>query len=175
MSVLLACHRHQESANRAEGHLDVAWSGKNHGKISGPATARWCGVRRVLEIQVVKGDTGVAIALYPGAKMTAGTYQVLDPAKAESLPPAAGIALRWLGSTVVQGFRGDTGRIVVQRSASGQLSGRLSARASSVVDTQRVSLSGTFQDLAVTRDSLGCAAQADSVAKAPESVDTGVH
>jgi hypothetical protein len=174
VAVLLACPR-QESRTDSQGHLEVAWSGKDHGKLAGPATARWCAVRRVVEIELVKGDTGIAIALYPARTLVPGTYPVLDPARADSLPPAAAIALRWLGSAVVQGFRADTGRIVVQRSAAGLFSGRFGAQARSVVDTQRMTLSGTFQDVAPTRDTLGCAARANSAEEAAETPDTGVH
>ena len=165
----------QESRTGAQASLEVAWSGKDHGKLSGPATARWCAARRVVEIALVKGDSGIAIALYPARTLVPGTYPVLEPDRAESLPPAAAIALRWLGSTVVQGFRADTGRIVVQRSAAGLFSGRLGARARSVVDTQRITLSGTFEDLALARDSLGCTARTDSAEEAAERPDTGVH
>jgi hypothetical protein len=154
--VMLACQQ-PPPRSATQGHLEVSWSGKDRGRVSGAATARWCELRRVLQIQTVRGDTGIALALYPGRALAPGTYKVVDPARAESLPPAAGVAVRWLGQTIVQGFRGDTGRVVLDRSPTGQWSGRLSARARSVVDTQRLALGGTFRDLVVTRDSLGCA------------------
>jgi hypothetical protein len=81
---------------------------------------------------------------------------VLEPARAESVPPAAGVAVRWLGQTVVQGFQGESGKVVLQRSTSGLYSGRLSARAVSIADTQHISLSGSFRDLAAQADSAGC-------------------
>ena len=156
----------------SEGRLEVAWQGKEPGRISGGADARWCKLRRVLEIQTVRGDTGIAFALYPGKSLVPGVYRVLDPVRAESLPPAAGIAVRWLGKNVVQGFQGDSGRVDLERSGSGRLSGKVQAHARSVVDTQRIVLTGTFRDVAVRQDSAGCAPPSvptDEDADPPES------
>ena len=165
----------QARRSSAEGHLDVSWSGKDRGHVSGAATARWCELRRVLEIRAVRGDTGVAVALYPIRSPLPGSYRVLAPAKAESLPPAAAVAVRWLGQTVVQGFQGESGQVVLQRSSEGLFSGRLSARARSVVDTQHLTLSGTFRDLALRPDSLGCTQTDEELDEDAEAVDTGVH
>jgi hypothetical protein len=162
-----------------EGHLDVRWSGPQGGTISGPATAGWCGLRTVLEIRSVRGDTGIALALYPGKKLDPGVYRVVDPTKAESIPPAAAVAIRWLAPNVVQGFQGDSGRVSLHRSSSGQLSGWVRARARSVVDAQRIFLTGTFQDLTMLPDTLGCAppdtADEDAGDDDAEPADTGVH
>src|SRR3954470_14505484 len=116
--MLPACQR---PANRlpSEPHLELTWSGKDQGKLSGAATAQWCEPRRFLEIHAVQGDTGAALALYPERALAAGSYPVVDPPKAESLPPAAGVALRWLGPTVVQGFQGDSGRVILERWSKG--------------------------------------------------------
>jgi hypothetical protein len=168
-----AC-RQPAQKSPTEGLLEVGWKGRDAGSISGLATADWCDLRQVLEIRAVQGDTGIALALYPGKTLKPGVYRVLDPVKAESLPPAAGVALRWLGPNVIQGFQGDSGQVDLQRSSSGRLSGRVSARARSVVDTQRIVLTGTFRDLTVHQDSLGCAAPEEPDEDA-EPDDTGVH
>jgi hypothetical protein len=163
-----------KSRTGSEGHLEVAWQGKEPGRISGKADAGWCSLRQVLEIQTVQGDTGIALALYPGKSLVPGAYRVLDPGKAESLPPAAGVAVRWLGKSVIQGFQGDSGRVDLERSGSGLLSGRVQAHAHSVVDTQRIVLTGTFRDVAVRPDSLGCAPPEPADEDA-DPADTGVH
>jgi hypothetical protein len=162
-----------DSENRA--HLDVRWSGSAPGKISGPATAVWCSPRRLLEIRAVQGDTGIALALYPGDTIAAGQYRVVDPAKAESLPPAAGVALRWLTQATVQGFQADSGVVELDRSAAGVLSGRVKIRARSVVDTQKVSVTGTFEGLTVGPEARGCVAPEDNPGEDAEPPDTGVH
>ena len=172
--LMLAC---QPTPRRStpEGRLEVSWGGKDRGHVSGAATARWCELLRVLEIQTVRGDTGVAVALYPVRKPTSGSYPVMAPSRAESLPPAAAVAVRWLGPTVVQGFRGESGQVVLQRSSDGLFSGRLTARTRSVVDTQHLTLSGTFRDLALKPDSLGCTPTDEELDQDAETVDTGVH
>jgi hypothetical protein len=171
--VLGAC---REAAERSHsvGHLEVRWDGHNSGNISGVATAGWCALRRVLEIRAIQGDTGIALALYPGETIGPGEYRVVDRARPESVPPAARIALRWLTSNTVQGFQADSGRVDLERSSFGQLSGSVRARARSVIDTQRISLTGTFRDLTVLPDSLGCTGP-ESADEDAELGDTGIH
>jgi len=158
-----------------EGHLEISWTGKDTASIAGKATARWCGLLRVLEVRLVRGDTGFAVAFHPVRSPAPGAYPVMAPTKAESLPPAAAIAVRWLGQTVVQGFQGESGQVVLQRSSAGVFSGRLKARARSVVDTQKITLNGSFRDLILTPDSLGCSPTDEDLDEASETVDTGVH
>jgi hypothetical protein len=169
-----SCRTPPEDGERG-GRLEAQWSGPARGRISGPATAEWCSSRRRLEIRTVQGDTGIALAIYPAETVVAGKYRVVDPVKAESLPPAAGIALRWLTQTAVQGFQGDSGVIALERSPAGLLSGRIGVGARSVVDTQKVSVTGTFQDLTVRPQPRGCVAPAKSPGARAEPGDTGVH
>jgi hypothetical protein len=170
----ISCRIAPENSGKRQ-YLDVRWTGAGRGKITGPATAEWCSPRRLLEIRTVQGDTGIALALYPAETIATGKYRVVDPAKAESLPPAAGVALRWLTQTTVQGFQGDSGVVDLERSASGLLSGRFRIRARSVVDTQRVNVTGTFEDLAVRPESRGCVAPGTRSGEHAEPPDTGVH
>lgn len=131
------------------GRLEATWSGPDQGKISAPASAEWCPDRRVLEIRAVQGDTGIALALYPKDTLLPGRYRVVDPPRAESLPPAAAVALRSFTQNAVKGFQGDTGTVFLDRSPSGELGGSVTAGARSVIDTQRVTVRGTFQGLTV--------------------------
>jgi hypothetical protein len=170
---LVAC-RQAQPRRAGEPQLAVSWGGKDSGSISAPATARWCELRRVFEFQAVRGDTGAALAVYPGPSLVPGTYPVVDPVKAESLPRAAAVALRWLGRNSVQGFQGESGQVVLQRS-NGLFSGRVTARARSVNDTQLISVRGTFHDLPARRDSLACAPPEKDAESAADTADTGVH
>jgi hypothetical protein len=137
------------------GHLEATWIGPDQGKIAAPASAEWCPDRRVLEIRAIQGDTGVAFALYPKDTIIAGRYRVVDPLRAESLPPAAGVALRWFTQNAVKGFQGDTGTVFLDRSPSGELAGSVSVAARSVADTQQVTVRGTFHGLTI-HPSPGC-------------------
>jgi hypothetical protein len=141
--------------------------------MAGSAVAEWCEYRRMLEIRMVQGDTGIALALYPAKALGTGVYPIVEPARAESVPPAAVLAVRWLTQTTVQGFQGDSGQVNLERSTTGQLSGRVAARARSVVDTQRIRVTGTFRDLTIGPDTLGCD-PLDTTDEDADPEDTGV-
>lgn len=169
-----ACHSGPKGASGA-GKLDVRWTGREPGSISAPATASWCASRHMLEVRSIQGDTGLALALYPAETLTAGVYRVVDPPRAESLPPAASVALRWLTAKVVQGFRGDGGTVRLERSSSGQVSGEVSARARSVVDTQRLTISGTFRNLTLRPGPPECGRAVPAGSRRAAAEDTSVH
>ena len=169
---LAACQ--SGSGRTSGGHLQIRWSGREPGRLSATATAGWCAPRHVLEVRSIQGDTGVALALYPAETLTAGVYRVVEPTRAESLPPAAAVALRWLTPKIVQGFRGESGSVRLQRSSSGQVSGELSLRARSVVDTERVTITGSFQGLTLQLQPPHCGTPG-APDEAPEPVDTSVH
>jgi hypothetical protein len=158
-----------------QGHAEVQWNGSARGKLSGAATAAWCADRRRLEVQALKGDTGVGLAIYPRDSLVPGRYPVVDPARAESLPPAAGVALRWLGQSAVFGAQGDSGTINLTKSASGRFSAQLTARARSLSDGKRVTVTGAFRDLVVRPGSRGCAPPDEAQNEDAEPGDTGVH
>jgi hypothetical protein len=172
--LVVAC-REAPGRSNAPGQLEVQWEGSSKGQLSGLATASWCDVQRVLAIRTVRGDTGIALALYPEKALTPGAYSVVEPARAESVPPAAAVAARWPTKSVIQGFRGDSGQVILQRSSAGRFSGQVSARARSVVDTQRIVVTGTFRDVLVQPDSLGCEPEDTLLDEAAEDPDTGVH
>jgi hypothetical protein len=155
--------------------IDVRWTGSEHGRLSGGATAEWCSILRLLEIRAIRGDTGLALAIYPADTITPGEYRVIDPAKAESLPPAAGIALRWASQIAIKGFQGESGTVVLDRSRSGELSGRITAAARSVTDTQRVAIDGSFRDLTIRPQTRGCAPPSEHPDGDAEPSDTQLH
>ena len=171
---LAACQSASKGAGGA-GRLDVRWTGRDPGSMSAPASASWCASRHMLEVRSIQGDTGLALALYPAETLTAGVYRVVAPPRAESLPPAASVALRWLTPKVVQGFRGDGGTVRLERSSSGQVSGQVSARARSVVDTQRLTISGTFRDLTLRPEPPECGQALPSGRSNVAAQDTSVH
>jgi hypothetical protein len=154
------------------GHLELRWKGSARGTLAAPATADWCALLRLLEIRSVKGDTGVAIALYPTEALVSGTYPVKPPAKTGPPPPAARLAVRWPGQTAIRGFQGDSGTVVVERSAKGVVSGRVTAFAHSATDTGALEINGRFRDLVVQMPKEGCVA-ADTLNAPP--IDTLVH
>src|SRR3954470_18170325 len=116
------------------GQIEVHWIGSERGALSAPATAEWCSIRRQLEIRGGRGDTGVAIIVHPVDTISGRQYRLTNPEQAESLAPAASVALRWVALTSIKGFQGESGSVNLQRAASGEWSGRLRAAVRSVSD-----------------------------------------
>jgi hypothetical protein len=172
LSLLLAC---QPPPRVPVGRMDVSWNGSARGSLSGGATAEWCGILKLLEIRGIRGDTGIALAIYPADTIQTGDYPVREPTRAESLPPAAGLALRWTTETAVKGFQGESGSIRLGRSAAGVLSARVKAAARSVTDSQRIWVQATFRDLTVHPQTRGCVKPAETVPRDAQPSDTQLH
>jgi hypothetical protein len=168
----LSCGRSATKPADESPHLEAAWTGKalKTGKLMGPASAEWCDTLRLLQVQATRGDTGIAIALYPLHTELAGSFPVVPPARADSVRPSAAVALRWFGETTVRGFQGDSGSVLLSRTASGKLSGRFSTGARSVSDGSRINVRGTFRGLVMHRASVGCVPRRKAA-----GADTGVH
>ncbi len=167
LTILTACTGASPKPADQSGRLEARWTGADTGAMSAPATAEWCAERRALEIRGVQGDTGLALVLYSVDSIDADTYRVVLPDAADTLPPAAGIALRLFEANAIQGYQGDSGRVVLDRAESGELSATLSARARSVVNGQLVTLAGSVRGLAVVPQARGCGTQ-----PAADSADT---
>ncbi len=138
------------------GRFEARWTGSDTGQISAPAAAEWCEGQRRLEIQAIVGDTGVALAIYPNVVLSPDTYPVAEPARRDSLVPSARVGLRWFGATAIKGFQGDSGIVVLERTDSGHLSGNLGARARSVSNNDRVTVTAEFRNLTVVDQVRGC-------------------
>jgi hypothetical protein len=150
--------------------LEMAWTGTEKGHLAGPATAEWCDTLKVLQIQALAGDSGVAIALYPTDAVRPDSYPVVPPARADSIPPSAAVALRYFAETAVKGYQGDSGRVLVRDTAGGRVSGRFSASLKSATDGSRLRAGGAFHDVRVVPAQRGCVAR-----RARPPADTGVH
>jgi hypothetical protein len=169
-----ACQR-APASRRGAGQLDIQWSGNDPGKLSGPAIAEWCAVLRVLEIRGIRGDTGVAVAIYPGDTLLApGRYPVVRPTVVDSLSHA-NIGVRWASETSIKGFQGESGSIVVERAGSGELTGRVSAAARSVTDTAGLTINGSFKDLTIRPQARGCVRPPVAPDTNAQPSDTSLH
>jgi len=140
----------------SQARLEARWTGSDTGQVTGRPTVEWCDKLRLLQIQVVRGDTGIALALYPGDSMLGGSYPVLAPSRADSTPPASAVAVRWFASTAIRGFQGDSGSVVVKRDGAGMLSGEFQVRAKSATDARRIRLHGSFHGLLARPAPAGC-------------------
>ncbi|HEU5039645.1 MAG TPA: hypothetical protein VFT84_02420 [Gemmatimonadales bacterium] len=148
--------------------LIVAWTGSDTGAMAAKAVAEWCDSLRVLEIRGVRGDSGLAMAIYPLDRVQADSYPVMLPDRADSTRPSAAVGARWFAETSVKGFQGDRGAVIVEQ-ASGRVSGRFRARMRSVTDGSRLELEGTFQRIAVVPATRGCVSRPPA-----QPPDTGI-
>jgi hypothetical protein len=136
--------------------IAVRWTGSDSGKIDARASAEWCDTLGLLEIRGLRGDTGVGIAVYPQGALRPGRYRVLRPEVADTSRPAAAVALRWFAVTSIRGFKGESGEVVLERSAAGTYSGHIEAYTRSVTDNARLTLRGTLGGLTARPARSGC-------------------
>ena len=169
-SGMTACGRTSSRSGDPRGRIEAQWTGADTGSMTAAATAEWCGERRALEIAGVRGDTGLALVLYPVDSIEAGTYPIVQPEGADTLAPAAGVALRLFKTNTIQGYQGDSGNVVLEEAESGELSATLSGRARSAVNGVRLNISGQAHGLTVVPQRRGCGPEPDS-----ESPDTNAE
>jgi hypothetical protein len=158
LTLWTACNTGQRQPAPA-GRLEAQWAGADSGKISTHAAAEWCAERLWLEIRAIQGDTGLAVALYPVDSIVSDSYPLVDPTRADSVRPSASLGLRVFSQTAVKGYRGDSGAVVLVRSSSGQLSGKVTARVRGVANGEQVRLSGKFERVAVSPQTRGCVSE----------------
>jgi hypothetical protein len=177
VALLTACDV-RETQQLQAGRLEAQWAGADSGKISAQATAEWCAERLLLEVRAIQGDTGLAMALYPVDSIESDSYPVVDPTRADSVRPSASLGLRLFSQTAVKGYRGDSGAVLLVRSSSGRLSGKVTARVRGVPNGEEVRLSGNFDRVAMLPQERGCVAEspdssADSLQGSSESAEPG--
>jgi hypothetical protein len=124
--------------------------------MAAPLTAEWCDERRALEIRGVAGDTGIGLVLYPADTIDADSYRIVLPEGADTLQPAAAIALRVFSTNTIQGYQGDSGIVALERGEGGELSGVIEARARSVINGQLLNVTGKVRDLTIVPQKRGC-------------------
>jgi hypothetical protein len=157
---LAGCGR-SEAPARPAGSLEVQWVGSDTGRFTAPVVAEWCDSLRLLELRALRGDTGVALALYPTDSVAPGQYKVVPPQRGDSARPAAAVALRWFAETAIRGFRSDSGTVTLTAGAGrGVDAGRFSATLRSANEGSRLTLAGSFSGLTVAPGSPECAGAA---------------
>jgi len=171
LGVALACAKPEDGA-RSGPRLMVRWTGADTAAFGAPATAERCDTLHLIEIRAISGDTGVGLALYDSGTVRTGSYPIRPPATADSLAPAAALGVRWFSRTAVQGFQGDSGRLVLRRAANGEISGTFTANAHAINTSGHLELTGSFDDLRVTPAARGCTPppRRDSTASPHDSI-----
>ncbi len=134
----LACS-HGGPDDSGTGTLEVEWTGADTGKLSAPAVAEWCEGLRLVEVRAVHGDTGIALLLYPsgprgrsdsaarGDSITPGSYRVISPRGPTRDAPPPRLPCAGSRRPPYEGFRGDSGMVVLETTGPGRSAGRFSA------------------------------------------------
>lgn len=170
LTALAACRKPE--AVKDGPMLDLRWAGPtvDSAHVSVPASAEWCDSLRTVQIQGLRGDTGIAILVYPVKEFGPGRFPVVPPARADTAPPAAAVAIRWFAETAVRGFQGDSGAVIVRQDRAGSYTGTFELAAHSVTDPAHITIRGSFRGLTVRPGRREC------VPKAPHSDSAqGVH
>jgi len=89
--------------------LRASWDGPKAGKLRAAATAAWCPKARRLEVDAIREDVGVALAIYPEEALAAGSYEAFDPGRSAMQRPGSAAALRWFTEQEVKGYQSDSG------------------------------------------------------------------
>jgi len=138
-----ACRSQPTAVENGPGTMSVVWSGKYSGRFAAPATASWCAVDTMLQVEAIRGDTGVSFVLFEKDTLAQGPRPVVAPEVNVNWRPMAAAALRWFNDTDILGFTGKSGVVSVTATDSGATGTvDVSLRGANQVDT--VHLSGTF-------------------------------
>ena len=140
--------------------LEVRWTGTDTSAFSAPATAERCDTLDLLQIRAIAGDTGIGLAVYRRGGVGSGSYPILKPEVAETMPPSAAVGLRWFSRTAVQGFQADSGELELDKASGGDLSGRFAARAHAITGNAGLKLTGSFEGVRVRPATRGCVPRA---------------
>ncbi|HET6578497.1 MAG TPA: hypothetical protein VFG66_09245 [Gemmatimonadales bacterium] len=146
----------QAPAAPAGPRLETRWTGGDTAGFAAPAVGEWCDTLDLLEIRAAAGDTGIALAIYPGDSVQPGDYPIRPPDVADTASPSAAMALRWVAQTAVRGFRSDSGTLTLHRAADGALSGSFTIHAHAVSDAVRLMVTGSFEDVHPRPVTRGC-------------------
>ena len=174
LGVALACAKPEEGA-RTGPRLMVRWTGADTAAFGAPATAERCDTLHLIEIRAISGDTGVGLALYDSGAVQPGSYPIRPPAPADSAAPAAALGVRWFSRTAVQGFQGDSGRLLLRRAANGDLSGTFTAKAHAINTSGHLELTGSFDGLRVKPAARGCAPPRRDSTASPRNTTPSPH
>jgi hypothetical protein len=159
VSALVLCVAAACNPLGGDGRLTARWTASGDtstAMLTAPVTGRWCVGPSRLDIRAVAGDTGLGIVIYPSdSSVMHGEYTVLAPDRGLQVRPSAGVALRWVGKVMVQGWWGDSGSVTLAGGLVRGLSGRGAARLVSGLGPDSVTtLAFEFSGVRVRNDTL---------------------
>ncbi len=157
-ALLAAC-----GASAGKGELSASWIGADTGKVSASPVTVWCRDAQRLEVTLVQDDFGIGFVLYPVDTLLAGEFPVFNPGTDTVVRPAVAAAVRWFTEQAIDGYRSDSGAMVLETTGA-RLSARFGFRLQSLDGAKRIRLTGTLKEI------LPGACPSDSL---PSAVPTG--
>jgi hypothetical protein len=133
-----------------KGRLEANWTGGDKGRMSGHATALWCGAGKTAQLTAIQGDTGLGFLIHATDSLVAGRYPIVDAASARARAPSAALGLRLIAQAAVVGYQGRSGTLTLEQVGGARISGRFDAKAiPAAMSAGSISVNGRFLDVAV--------------------------
>jgi hypothetical protein len=147
-------------AGRGGAALEAEWRGAHRGHFTAPVTATLCAETGIVEVQAIRADSGVALALFPvdSTTLAPGDYAVSHSGAANLSRPAALAGIRWFTGTELHAWESTSGTVTLE-SVGEVLSGRFDIRLQGVSSSDTLRMTGRIVGAAITRDSAGCGAR----------------
>ncbi len=144
--------------------MQATWTGADTGTINTRATAVWCAEYGFVEVVGQQGDTGLALAVFPGEDGLAGSYSVAPPDTASfPLAPGAALAARWFEATSLEAWQGLGGSVTIDRDEDGLLTGSFDGRLGSVSGDETLEISGVFGGVTLRTGGPECRTEVQAV------------
>lgn len=152
--VLAACAGSGSAAD-----LSVEWDGEVPGRFSAPGKAVFCAQTGLVELEALRGDTGVAAVLFlsDSGKVEAADYPVFLAASYPEPRPGALAGLRWFDNVQIVAWEGLRGTIEVTP-ADSTLAGTFSVMMQQVNRPDTVLMTGRFSGIPLIRGDSSCGA-----------------
>lgn len=139
--------------------LSIEWEGEVTGRFSAPGQAVLCAQTGLVEMEAIRGDTGVAAVLFlsDSSRVAATDYPVFLAASYPEPRPGALAGLRWFDNVQVVAWEGLRGTIEV-RPADSTLAGTFSVTMQQVNHPDTVLVTGRFSGIPLIRADSSCGA-----------------
>ncbi|HEX9894791.1 MAG TPA: hypothetical protein VGA78_12755 [Gemmatimonadales bacterium] len=141
----------------APGELVVEWAGHEHGRFVAPLAATHCAATGVVELIAIRGDTGLASALFlsDSTDLRTGDYPIFLAATAPEPRPGAVAALRWFNLTSIVAYEGLSGIVHVEPGEA-LLSGRFDVKLQGIDQPDTLRVTGRFDGVPLAQGDSTC-------------------
>jgi hypothetical protein len=140
------------------GTILLSVGGRYRTTVTLPATATWCPVTRMAQLEAVSVDTGFSVALRENEAVTTGQHPVFAPEMLQQAPkPSATAAMRWLrmSDTTVVAYRAVSGHVDLDE-AGALVSGSVTLRLFNGVGNDSLPVQGRFAGVKLVAMAAGC-------------------